>query len=420
MTLRFRLALFIAIAIAAALLTQGVLGYLSFYRLLLSDLDRDLSVYLSQIIGQLQSRQDENYQKINVVYENYVTRARIVRGQQVLVEWGNFPKEIPLSERGTRSFGNWRVSSVQISSSSYLQGAIYSQELALGLKDYRQTLIFTVLLVSLLGALTAVFLSNRALNPLRDLLETAKKIAHSGDLSLRVPQRRGGELGELSQTFNHMMERLMAFRRREAEFTRNASHELRTPLGAMRLQLSAYREGYAAAEETLYIMDEEVERMTRLSESLLTLAREGDTLKTRLDLAEITQEVAQKTQTPYQGSPHLMLYGDPALLRQALLNLIHNARKHAPDADRWISLEAQEEFAVLSVSDLGPGMPPEALQRASEAFYRAPGTRVPGSGLGLNVVERVAQAHGGKLELLPNQPQGLVARLWVRLPEAPA
>ena len=72
-------------------------------------------------------------------------------------------------------------------------------------------------------------------------------------------------------------------------------------------------------------------------------------------------------------------------------------------------------YAILSVSDTGPGMSPDATQRATEAFYRAPGVRVPGSGLGLTVVAQVAAVHGGRLELTANQPTGLVAALHLPL-----
>ena len=419
MTLRARLALFMAIATAAALLTQGILGYLSFQRLIIADLDRDLSAYLDRLIGQVKSDSINEYGNINASYENYVTRARVSRGSQVLFAWGDFPKDVPAEVAGRSSFGNWRVGMVQLDSKTSLQGAIYSHELSLGLKDYRQTLIFTLLLVSFLGAIAALFLSNRALRPLRHVLAISNKVAHSGDLSLRVPPQGVGELGELSQTFNKTMERLAAFRQRETEFTRNASHELRIPLTTMHLQITSFEHGYADPVETINSLKEEVERMTVLSESLLTLAREGRTQQVALDLADLARELASAAAIPYQGLKHLGFTGDPTLLRQALNNLIFNARKYAPNSETLVLLETRtkqaDHFAVISVMDSGPGMSAEAMLRASEAFYRVPGTKVSGSGLGLSVVKRVAEVHGGWLELESNQPCGLIARIWVKL-----
>jgi signal transduction histidine kinase len=212
-----------------------------------------------------------------------------------------------------------------------------------------------------------------------------------------------------------MMERLQAFREREAEFTRNASHELRTPLTAIRLQLGAWRQGYATPEETLGVVEEETGRMTRLTEALLTLAREGRTQRVGLDLAALARELAERAGVPYGGPERLELPGDPVLLRQAVLNLLDNAGKYAVGSEIRLDLERQEGFAVLRVSDTGPGLPPEALGRAAEPFYRAPGNRAPGVGLGLSVVARVAQVHGGRLELRSNAPRGLVAELWLGL-----
>ncbi|MBF6594627.1 MAG: HAMP domain-containing histidine kinase [Thermaceae bacterium] len=461
MTLRLRLALFIATAIALALLAQGIFGYLSFERLLFATLDRDLSAYVGRIMGQLHFEQERGMPPggpgrslgmgmgMGEPFSGRVASARLIQNGVAVRTWGDFSSEIPLPSASgiadgsieVRSYGDWRVGKLVVAPGIYLQAALQAQPVASSLSNYRQTVIFTVLLVSLLGALTAWWLSGPALRPLQHLLETTQKVAHSGDLSLRVPEARGGELGKLSQTFNEMMERLSAFLKRETEFTRNAAHELRTPLAAMRLQLGSYAHQQASAEETLQVVSQEVERMTRLSEALLTLAREGRSQQVGLDLAEIAREVAEKAGVPYLGPAHLELSGDPILLRQALVNLLNNARKHAPGAEARVSLEVKPgpaplasqaaqkagarearglnpsphpTFAILSVRDNGPGMSPEALMRATEAFYRAPGTRVSGSGLGLSVVAQVAQVHGGWLELKSDKP-GLQASLWVKI-----
>jgi signal transduction histidine kinase len=182
------------------------------------------------------------------------------------------------------------------------------------------------------------------------------------------------------------------------------------------LQLDSQKQGLSTPEETLSVVQEEVERMTHLSESLLTLAREGRGQRVGLDLAQLALEVAQSAGVPYQGPERLEISGDPILLRQALENLIGNAQKYAPGAAVRVELESLPDRALvlLRVRDEGPGMPPEVLQRAAEPFYRAPGVRVPGHGLGLSVVAQVARAHGGKLVLRPNQPQGLLAELWIK------
>ncbi|GIW36351.1 MAG: hypothetical protein KatS3mg073_0496 [Meiothermus sp.] len=312
MSLRLRLALFIALAIALALLVQGFLGYASFERLQMGNLERELGAYLDRIVDQLEGRRGprmfrrdrdrdetrfssssslerlrENAPRLplpNPAPAGGVASARLVREGQVWQEWGSFPEAIPPSENPEpRLEQNWLYQSVRLGPGVYLQGAIEASQVRASLAGYQQTVLFTALVVALLGAWVAWLVSGPALRPLRHLQEATRRVADSGDLSLRVPAEGSGELLQLSQTFNQMLERLSAFRQRETQFTRNAAHELRTPLTAMRLQLDSQQQGLASPEETLAVVREEVERMSRLSESLLTLAREGRGQKVGLD-----------------------------------------------------------------------------------------------------------------------------------------
>jgi len=102
------------------------------------------------------------------------------------------------------------------------------------------------------------------------------------------------------------------------------------------------------------------------------------------------------------------------------MSVLNNAQKYAPKAAVQVELGHSDDrqFAILSVQDEGPGMPPEVLQRAIEPFYRAPGTRVPGNGLGLSVAAQVAQVHGGRLVLRNLEPHGFAAELWIRVQSA--
>jgi signal transduction histidine kinase len=447
MSLRLRLALLMAVAIAAALLLQGFLGYASFERLQMNSLERELDSYLGRVINQETRRNplrtprlDRNNQGPRFLNPRLIERfllqgqqqpaspnpslpgsiahARLVYQNRVLREWGSFPAEVPLSgSTEPRLVNNWLYRSLNLGPEVYLQGAVEASQVRASLLDYQQTVVFTALLVALLGALAAWVLSGPALKPLRHLQEATRRVADSGDLSLRVPPEGSGELRQLSQTFNQMLGRLSAFRQRETEFTRNAAHELRTPLTAMRLQLDSERQGLATPEETLAVVSQEVERMTHLSESLLTLAREGRGQRVGLDLAQLAQRAAQKAGASYRGPDTWGLEGDPILLEQALENLLLNSQRHATGSAIGVELKPSpdQQFAILGVSDAGPGMPPEVLKRATEPFYRAPGTRIPGNGLGLSVVAQVAEAHGGRLVLKNLKPRGLKAELWIRL-----
>ena len=338
--------------------------------------------------------------------------------------WAQFPSDIPLPNTSVDAqgsvpvtLGTWRVRGERLPNGWYLQAVISEQGLLSNLERYRQSVGLTIVLVSGFGAWLAWWLTGPALQPLRHLTQTARQVANSGDLSLRVTTKSGGELGDLSQTFNDMLERLTEFLSRETQFTRNASHELRTPLTSLKLHLSAYRQGLTTPIETLEVVSEEVERMTRLTESLLVLAREGRAQPVNLDLAELATEMAVASGATYAGPSHLQLLADPMLLQQALRNLLENAEKYAPGSDVTVSLvvlpHTQKLHAVLSVKDQGLGLPPEALARATQAFYRAPGVRIAGSGLGLSVVEQIARVHCGYLELKHNSPQGLEVQLWL-------
>ncbi|BDG17300.1 hypothetical protein TbrSNM41_20340 [Thermus brockianus] len=238
-------------------------------------------------------------------------------------------------------------------------------------------------------------------------------MADSQDLSLRVVPEGGGELKALAEAFNHMLERLEAFLDRERRFTRDAAHELRTPVAAALAQVEAAEKGYLSQEEVLPAVKEELLRMKRLVEALLILAREGRVERVGLDLAALAREEAEAFGVPYEGPESLPYRGNPLLLAQALRNLLQNALLHGEGKGVRVVLEVAGKEAFLGVVDQGPGMPEEALKEAGRPFFRA--SRAPGEGLGLSVAQKVAEAHGGRLELLPNTPSGLRARLVLSL-----
>ncbi len=152
--------------------------------------------------------------------------------------------------------------------------------------------------------------------------------------------------------------------------------------------------------------------MKRLVEALLVLAREGRVERVALDLAALAQEEAAAFGVPYRGPKTLPFQGNPLLLAQALRNLLQNAFLHGEGKGVVVALRPEGGEVILEVQDQGPGMSEAALKEAGRPFFRA--SPSPGEGLGLSVVQKVAEAHGGRLELAPNTPSGLVARL--RLP----
>ena len=308
----------------------------------------------------------------------------------------------------------FRSVAIDLRNNLRLEAAISLRDGQRGLRNYLESLALTVPLFAALGALVAWLLSASALAPLETLIRAAKHVADSGDLSARVPSKNGfgkSELERLGNTFNQMLERLQGFREREVDFTRTAAHELRTPLTALRAQLDAQTQGWVTTEEALETARNQTERMTKLSEALLILAREGRTEMASFDLAQLAREVAARHQVSYTGPDSSPTRSSSILLERALENLIENATIHAANSSINVRLEQVGSSLHLSVIDTGRGLSPEALERAREAFYRAPGTKSQGSGLGLAVVDRIARAHGGTFKLENNTPHGLRATL---------
>ena len=431
MSLRARLALFIGVLIAVAVLAQGVVGYKRFERLGLEEVDRILMNFVNQIAhrphmegrgGRFGGRPDTSFQmpaemmSPNLESGNRALRVRLLQNGAQLRTFGNdFPTGLSVPKEGIATTGEWRVVGLELSPELRLEGAFSLQEQQRGVQNYLQSLVLTVPLFASLGALAAWLFSAAALQPLEVMIRATRHVAESGDLSQRVPNRVGnGELERLTQTFNQMLEKLQGFREREVGFTRTAAHEFRTPLTAMRAQLDAQKQGWATADEALDTARDQVERMTKLSQALLMLAREGRAELSRLDLADLAKRIAKERGATYIGPEHLEMQANSILLERALDNLLENAIKHAPNSVITVQLESRNNI-FLSVSDTGVGIKPEALERAHEAFYRAPGTKAYGSGLGLAVVERIAAAHGGKMQLENLVPHGLKVTLELQL-----
>ena len=447
MSLRARLALLMALMIAVAVMAQGAVGYARYERLTLEEADRQLSDYVTDTVQSLppvlqprapfprDDRTEPNDRRepgkrpkydpgfgrrganqLRLIDPNSSARARLLRDGTVIQTFGQaFPNLKPTN--GLASVDGWRVAAIDLRNNLRLEAAISLQDGQRGLRNYLESLALTVPLFAALGALVAWLLSASALAPLETLIRAATHVADSGDLSARVPSKNAlgkSELERLGSTFNQMLERLQGFREREVGFTRTAAHELRTPLTALRAQLDAQAQGWVTADEALESARNQTERMTKLSEALLILAREGRTEMAALDLAKLAREAAARHQVSYTGPDSSLTRGSAVLLERALENLLENAMIHAANSSVNVQLEQIGPSLHLSVSDTGRGfLSPEALERAREAFYRAPGTKSQGSGLGLAVVDRIARAHGGTFKLENNDPHGLRATLEI-------
>jgi signal transduction histidine kinase len=295
-------------------------------------------------------------------------------------------------------------------------------------------LIIAIGLSSLVVWLTA----RAALRPLEQVIETSEAIGSSGDLARRVDAPTSGdEVGRLSGTFNRMLnsleisahslqaayEKLDTALSAQRRFVADASHELRTPLTTIRSNaslLSQYpqvtTEDRQAAMEQI---GQEAERMSRLVEGLLTLARAdaGQALKLQpVALAPLVEDVVSQART-LSGGQHLIgskikpvgpIWGHSDSLRQLLLILLENATKYTqPGGQIKIGLEESAGRATLTVADNGAGIAAEDLPHIFERFYRADGSRkTGGTGLGLSIAKWIIEQHGATIQVTSTPGQG--------------
>jgi two-component system, OmpR family, sensor kinase len=267
-------------------------------------------------------------------------------------------------------------------------------------------LLFTAAAATLAGV-TAIWLAaGRALRPLQVVTAVAEDVGRTRDLTRRLPdvRPRSDEVGRLTEAFNDMMLRLETAQESQRRFVADASHELRTPLTSIRsnagLLLREPPPGAADAREALADIDAESERMSRLVEGLLTLARADAghaLLREPLDLARVAEPVARRAglSASVEAAPVL---GDADALTQLAWILADNARRHGGgEGVLWVRRRPQGG-ALLMVSDRGSGIPAGEEERIFERFYQpGPSRSSGGTGLGLAIARWIVVQHGGRI-----------------------
>lgn len=231
------------------------------------------------------------------------------------------------------------------------------------------------------------------------------------------------EAAALERSFASVLGRLGAALEREASFVRNAAHELRTPL--TRIRLRAERAAASVSGECrseLQAVTGEVDRLTRLVDALLVLARDessGLDLSETANLADVVRASAEsgEREVEVEAPDEALVRGDEELLRLAVDNLLDNARKYAP-ADRVprAVLTAAADEVTLSVETPGVSLPEEEREQVFERFFRGSAAReaAPGHGLGLSLARHVARVHGG--DVVAGESGGERTVFQLRLP----
>ena len=347
------------------------------------------------------------------------------------------------------SSGKYRFKATVVSGTTFLVG--------LPLTD-ADNIVSTVLWIELAlaalaigGAITITrVVVTRNLRPLHEVAKVAAEVSRREldrgevDLSLRVPDNNANpssEVGRVGLALNTMLgnvESALAARQasetKVRQFVADASHELRNPLAAIRGYAELTRRGRdELPEDTQFAMgriESESERMSKLVEDLLLLARLDNGPALQLSDVELTDLVANATADAQVAGPDhewdvevpedlVVIKADRFRIHQVIANLLANARTHTPAGTHvTASVRVDGMYAIVAVVDDGPGISPELLPKVFERFVRADASRVRKSGqstgLGLAIVSAVVQAHGGSVKVT-SRPGRTVFEIRLRL-----
>lgn len=310
------------------------------------------------------------------------------------------------------------------------------------LETFAMVLIGVILVAVLLSVGGAYLLARTSLSPVRAVVRSARQITES-DLSKRLPVARPkDEIGYLTATINELLGRLeTAFARqeealsRQRHFAADASHELRTPLtsiaGYARMLEGWGLENPRTSREGVAAILEESERMRKLVESLLALARGDADAPLELALGDLGAVAANaaKAARAAAGDKVAVEYVPPKKpvevsfdqlhMRQAVAILLDNAVKYTPEGGNVVvSVDQENGWARLEVSDTGIGIPEDELPLVFERFHRADPSRAQsasqgGAGLGLSIARQIARAHGGEIEARSKPGEGSTFTLHI-------
>jgi len=329
-----------------------------------------------------------------------------------------------------------RVAVVPLSSTRDVGFAAVAEPVSVveeGLRRLRRYLYAGVPLILLLTSAGGYFLARKSLSPIA-LMNTQTRRITAERLSSRldVPNPRD-ELGGLATTINDLLTRLEASFKEQQRFVADASHELRTPLAVLRGETEValgQPRGIDEYKESLALIKDEAERLSRIVEDLFVLARQPIDAPAKLmnesvslnqivgDCVRAAQVLAKRKNLQMdfdEQSKSLTMRGDGELLKRMLLNLLDNAVKYTPEGGEIrLELSSQDGNARLTVSDTGIGIPEDDQPRIFDRFYRVDKARsraLGGAGLGLSIVRWIVEAHAGQIQVESQPGRGSVFRV---------
>jgi signal transduction histidine kinase len=287
---------------------------------------------------------------------------------------------------------------------------------------------FTIIFLCVLAAVASVSVTRRTVGRIESVNAISRAIIQSG-LGRRIPLRgRQDEWDHLAQNLNSMLERIEALMAEVKQVSDNVAHDLRTPLTRMRGRLEKAYIGKRAPDDDHLLIGEtisDLDDVLRIFSSLTRISQIEAADRTAafhsVNLVDIATAVVELFDAAAEGKNvqlsvvsrgPVRVTGDGDLLFDTLSNLVDNAIKYVPEAGKVIvDVTEEDDCAVISVGDDGPGIPADEHQHVFKRFYRLERSRgTPGNGLGLSLVAAVARLHGARISLSDNAP-GLVVKL---------
>ena len=440
--IRLRLTLGFALAMAVVLAGMGLLVYVRVGGALLSSVDQTLRSQATEAAA----RAHEERGLVDPDAAGGTTLAQLLGANgaklrssptglapllgaadaRYVADGGQLRRSISLKQPA----GDWRVIAVPAQDG----GAVV---VARSLEPREETLtrLFRELLIAgplalLLASLAGYGLAAAAFRPVEAMRRRAAAVTAATPGRLPVPPARD-EVSRLATTLNDMLARLQGAFEHERRFVADASHELRTPLALLRTELELALRRPRSREEleqALRSAAEETERLSRLAEDLLLIARADQgalpVRPERVPAAEVLAPVAARFATRARQlgrsvrmeETDALIDADPERVEQALGNLVDNALTHGAGAVVLFAHE-RDDAVELHVADAGPGFPRDFAPRAFDRFSRADEARGRGgTGLGLSIVDLIARAHGTEAGAA-NRPGG-GADVWLAVPRA--
>jgi two-component system sensor histidine kinase MprB len=295
------------------------------------------------------------------------------------------------------------------------------------LHKLRLAFLLLVLLGFGMATVGTWFVVRRTMRPVARLTSAAEQIAVTRDLTTRIEDYGGDELGRLASTFNSMLDALERSLDQQRQLILDASHELRTPLASLRTNVEVLHDVDRLAVDQRHALLNgivtQLDELTGLVADVVELAR-GEAPATSQEDVALDDLVAHEVDRARRHWPSLVfrydsqpvvVRGAPARLSRAVANLLDNAGKFSPPGSE-VDVELTTG-GVLTVADHGPGIPEDAIGYVFDRFYRADEARaLPGSGLGLSIVKQVVDGHNGTVSITNRAGGGAVVR--VALPPA--